>query len=92
MTEYRLADILLTEHIIRTPISVGSGDAIKILAINNSRNFLNGMGIDLPRVCVTFSCESLCTSLDKLYLTKKKITRSLIKAPIEAIMPAKSTL
>ncbi len=45
ITANLLADILFTEHINTTPISVGSGDAITTLAKIKSKYLLNEQGI-----------------------------------------------
>ena len=73
----------------KMPISVGSGDAIRMAAKVASKNTLTESGILLLTARTTVSLESFCTSSLKPCLTKRKRKISLIKAPIPAINPAK---
>ena len=86
-----LADIFFIDAISIIPISVGSGEAIRTQAKAASKYALTESGIHRLTVRTTFSLESFCTSSLNPYLTKKKRIKSLIKAPIPAITPAKST-
>jgi hypothetical protein len=72
------------------PISVGSGDAIRITAKIPSKYTLTESGIHLLIDRTTFSLESFSTSSLKPCLIKMKRKMSLIKAPLPAINPARS--
>jgi hypothetical protein len=91
MTTNFLVDIFLTDVINIMPISVGRGDAMRMLARVTSKYTLIDGRIRELRVRTARSFERLCTSSPKPRLTKKKIAKSLIKAPTDAIAPAKST-
>jgi hypothetical protein len=87
-----LTEIRFNDASSMMPISVGSGEAIKILAKAPIKYALMDSGIHLLTIRTTLSFESFSTSSLKPCLTKKTRITSLIKAPAPAITPANSRL